>query len=79
MPAATILAEENHPELPGAASGVETPIVSRVETPMPVTHGDEERVKMTCHVCFSGWNAAYYLLFDVLAYMCVFCLCHMCV
>jgi hypothetical protein len=41
---ATILEEENEPELPGAA----------VETPMVVTHGDEERVKMTCHVCFSG-------------------------
>jgi len=38
---ATILEEENEPELPGAA----------VETPMVVTHGDEERVKMTCHVC----------------------------
>lgn len=40
---ATILEEENELELPGAASTVETPTL--------LTHGDEDRVKMTCHVC----------------------------
>ena len=49
---ATIL-EEEELELPGAASTVETPTL--------LTHGDEDRVKMTCHVCFSGWNAGYCL------------------